>query len=171
MPVAAINMNVVLIVVIEPLLQRVLGFQTLSLVSDNRQRTLVSIVMPTRLYCRISHHSAMPSRVAEEKGNPTGSVANYSGTISGMLSLQPGLGERGRARMVSFKVAHCPGAPTELPHKKRRTQTFRMPQSRSVCAFPRLQILAFAGMALYNKTGHEHTSHGEGLAMDAGQSC
>src|SRR5262249_54705355 len=68
-------------------------------------------------------------------------------------------------RMISFKGAHCPGAPTELLHKKRRTQTFRMPQSRSVCAFPWLQILAFAGMALYNKTGHEHTSRG-GRASD-----
>src|SRR5262249_25111946 len=38
-------------------------------------------------------------------------------------------------------------------------------QSRPVCAFSRLQILAVAGMALYNNTGHEHTSHG-GRASD-----
>jgi len=33
------------------------------------------------------------------------------------------------------------------------------------------KMLAFAETALYNKADHGHTSHGGGLAMDAGQSC
>jgi hypothetical protein len=69
---------IVFMVFIEPLLQRVLGFQTLSPVSNNRQRTLVSVVTPTRICCRISHHSAMPSRVAEERGELASSVANFA---------------------------------------------------------------------------------------------
>src|SRR6516162_6844917 len=49
--------------------------------------------------------------------------------------------------------------------KKGAHSPCRMPQGKSVCAFSRCQLLAFAGTALYNKTGHEHTSH-EGRASD-----
>ena len=49
-------------------------------------------------------------------------------------------------------------------HKKRRTQTCLVAYGRSGGAFSRLQILACAGMALYNKTSREHTSHGEGAS-------
>src|SRR5712691_2798622 len=67
---------IVFIVFIELLLQCVLGFQTLSPVSDNRQRPLVSVVTLPRSCCRISHHSAMSSRVAEERGDPAGCLVH-----------------------------------------------------------------------------------------------